>query len=169
MSAGAATTVLGLGNPLYADEGAGVAALQRLCSTVPLSEGVAAVDGGTQGVYLLPAVQAADRLLVLDAVDFGAAPGTLHVLRNDEVPRFGGAQKLDLHQTTFMEVLQMAELLAGLPHELVLIGLQPERLGPFGSGLTPTVAGQLDAAVAAARAELAAWDALAPAAAGAEA
>ncbi len=165
MSTGA-TTVLGLGNPLYADEGAGVAALAQLRRTVPLAPDVQAIDGGTQGVYLLPTVQAATRLLVLDALDLGAEPGTIRVLRDDAVPRFAGAQKLDLHQTSFMEVLQMAELLGGLPDELVLVGLQPERLGPFGAGLSTPVARALDTAVATARAELAGWHALAPEPAG---
>ena len=39
------------------------------------------MDGGTWGMNLLPFIEAADRVLILDAIKGNAAPGTLLVGR----------------------------------------------------------------------------------------
>ena len=101
------------------------------------------MDGGTQGLYLLPYVQEADCLLVFDAVDYGDEPGTMREVIGDQVPRFMGAKKMSLHQTGFQEVLMAAELTGKLPQELVLIGVQPEELEDYGGSLRDVVKAQM--------------------------
>src|SRR5512139_1088406 len=114
--------VLGIGNILWADEGFGVRAVEELARRYSFPAHVRLEDGGTQGLYLVDLVREADVLLVFDAVDYGLAPGTLHCVRDAEVPRFMGAKKMSLHQTGFQEVLALAELLGQCPRELLLIG-----------------------------------------------
>lgn len=149
--------VLGIGNMLWADEGFGPRAVEELAGRHAFPPGVQLVDGGTQGLYLMPMVQAARRLLVLDAVDFGLAPGTLVILKGDEIPKMMSAKRLSLHQTTFMDVLAAVELLGDGPSEMVVVGVQAGQLDDFGGGLTPAVAAGMEAALAAARDHLAAW------------
>lgn len=151
--------ILGIGNLLWADEGFGVRCLERLQQTCRFDDAdeVELVDGGTQGLYLLPYVQQARSLLIFDAIDYGLAPGTLHVVRGDAVPRFMGAKKMSLHQTGFQEVLQVAALTGHMPEQLTLIGCQPEALDDYGGSLRPVVHAALAPALAAARAELLAW------------
>src|SRR5512139_2577451 len=91
--------VLGIGNVLWADEGFGVRCVEALQAGWDFAPHVQLIDGGTQGLYLIPQVTAARRLLILDAVDYGLAPGTLQLVENDQVPRFLGAKKMSLHQT----------------------------------------------------------------------
>ena len=100
--------ILGLGNILYGDEGFGVLLAQRLYAHWDFPENVEVVDGGTQGQTLLTFVERADKLLVLDAVDFGLEPGEL-VLR-DNVPAYLTAQKIGPHQNSFSEVMGLAAL-----------------------------------------------------------
>ena len=83
--------VLGIGNLLWADEGFGVRCVEALHQRYTFADHVHVIDGGTQGLYLLPYVQEADRLLIFDAIDYGLAPGTLRLVRDDDVPRFMGA------------------------------------------------------------------------------
>lgn len=149
--------VLGIGNLLWADEGFGPRAVEMLAGRHAFPPGVRLVDGGTQGLYLMPMVQAARRLLVLDAVDFAHPPGTLVILKGDEIPRMMSARRLSLHQTTFMDVLAAVELLGGGPSEMVVVGVQAGQLDDFGGGLTPEVDEGMDAALAAALEQLAAW------------
>jgi hydrogenase maturation protease len=139
--------VLGIGNLLWADEGFGVRAVEALQAQWQLPERVAVVDGGTQGYNLLAFVQAARRMIVFDAVDYGLAPGSLKILRDAEVPRYLGACKMSLHQTGFQDVLAVAELVGRLPEELVLIGVQPESIEDYGGGLRPRVAARIAPAV----------------------
>jgi hydrogenase maturation protease len=151
--------VLGIGNLLWADEGFGVRAVEALNRGWRFPAQVNLMDGGTQGLYLLPYVQEADALLVFDAVDYGDAPGTLREVTGDNVPRFMGAKKMSLHQTGFQEVLAAAALTGRLPQELVLIGVQPERLEDFGGSLSPIVLAQLPTALKIAHDWLERWGA----------
>jgi len=151
------TVVLGIGNPLWADEGFGVRAVEALHERYRLPAEVEVVDGGTQGLFLIPLVREADRLLVLDAVDFGDPPATVRVVRGDGVPRYLGAKKVSMHQTGFQEVLATASLAGDLPERLTLIGVQPRTLDDFGGSLTEPVAARLDEVVELAVAELVTW------------
>ena len=149
--------VVGIGNLLWADEGFGVRCLEVLHARYELPEGVRLLDGGTQGLYLVPQVCAADRVLVLDAIDFGDPPGTLRLLRGAAVPRLGLRGKVSMHQTGFQDVLAAAELLGQSPREVVVVGVQPEELEDFGGSLTPTVSERVSDAVVVVAAQLTAW------------
>jgi hydrogenase maturation protease len=139
--------VLGIGNLLWADEGFGVRAIEHLQRAYAFPDNVSVLDGGTQGLNLVGPVCDADVLVVVDAVDFGDAPGTLHTARDDEVPQFLGAKKMSLHQTGFQEVLATAELLGQSPDRLLLVGVQPEILEDYGGSLTATVAERIEPAL----------------------
>jgi hydrogenase maturation protease len=102
-------------------------------------------------------VQEADDLIVFDAIDYGVAPGTLKLVRDDEVPKFTGVKKMSLHQTGFQEVLSAADLLGQYPTRLVLIGCQAQDLEDWGGPLTEPVRAQIGPAIEAACAVLAEW------------
>lgn len=139
--------VLGIGNLLWADEGFGVRCVELLNQRYRFPENVRLLDGGTQGLYLVPHVQSADVLVVFDAVDYGLEPGTLKVVADGDVPRFMGAKQMSLHQTGFQEVLAMADFTGSCPREMRLIGVQPATLEDFGGSLTPLVRAQLEPAL----------------------
>lgn len=138
--------VLGLGNILHADEGFGVRVAERLHSRFVFPDNTEIVDGGTQGHTLLAYVERADRLLLLDAVDFGLSPGTLIEHDSKGIPAYLSAHKMSLHQNSFSEVLALAELRDRLPCEIRLIGIQPADL-TFGHSLSEQVIAGLDTAV----------------------
>lgn len=159
MRAAAANTVLlGIGNTLWADEGFGPAVVARLQEEGRVPPPVRLVDGGTQGLYLLPLVQDADRLLVFDAVDFHRPPGTVMVLRDDAIPAFFGQRPLSLHQTGFTDVLAAAALTGRLPGAITLVGVQYEDIDTWGGGLSAAVAAAFEPAIAAGLRELQSWE-----------
>jgi len=133
------TLVLGIGNVLWADEGFGVRAAEALHATYGLPPNVRVMDGGTQGMFLLSYVRDASRLLVFDAIDFGLEPGTLRLIRNEDVPAYMGAKKVSMHQTGFQEVLAAARLTGDYPESLALIGVQPVELDDYGGSLRSQV------------------------------
>lgn len=135
--------VLGIGNILWADEGFGVRCVEALNAAYDFGDNVTLMDGGTQGLYLLPYIEDARRLIVFDAVDYGMVPGEMVVATDDDVPRFMGAKKMSLHQTGFQEVIMSAALLDRLPESLVLIGVQPEQLEDYGGSLRDVVKAQI--------------------------
>lgn len=149
--------ILGIGNVLWADEGFGVRCVEAMADRYALPDNVRLLDGGTQGLYLLPDLEAADALIVFDAVDYGLEPGTLKLVRDGEVPAFMGAKKMSLHQTGFQDVIATAQLLGRCPERLVLIGCQPVELEDYGGGLRPLTAARIDPAIALAVQVLADW------------
>lgn len=149
--------ILGIGNVLWADEGFGVRCIEAMAETYAMPCNVRLLDGGTQGLYLLPFLEEADALIVFDAVDYGLPPGTLKVVENEEVPAFMGAKKMSLHQTGFQDVIATAHLLEVCPSRLVLIGCQPVELEDYGGGLRPETAARIAPAIEIARARLADW------------
>ncbi len=153
----AKTLILGIGNVLWADEGFGPRCVEALAASWSFGPDVRILDGGTQGLYLLPFLEEADNLLVFDAVDYDLAPGTLKVVENGEVPAFLGAKKMSLHQTGFQDVIATAKLMGYCPARLLLIGCQPEELEDYGGGLRDGTAARIPDAIAIAIDRLAAW------------
>ena len=152
------TLVLGIGNVLWADDGFGIRAVEALHARYAFPDDVRLMDGGTQGIFLLPLVTSAARLLIFDAVDFGMEPASLRMVQGDEVPCFMGAKKVSMHQAGFQEVLSSATLSGSLPGELVLIGVQPETLNDYGGSLTAGVKARVGEAVELACEVLRGWD-----------
>ncbi len=147
--------VIGVGNPLMGDDGLGIATVARLAAEWPASDSLEFVDGGTWGMNLLPMIESARRVLILDAIDRGLAPGTPITLERDEIPRYF-AIKLSPHQLDLREVLAVAELRGTLPKDTVAIGVQPERV-ELSLSLSPSVTAAVDALIASANARLAEW------------
>lgn len=144
--------VLGVGNPLMADDGAGIEALQRLQSRWVLPPEVHCVDGGTWGMALLPEFDAADVLIVLDAIECDRAPGTLVRISGEHVPR-RLPPHLSPHEINLHELFALAELRGTMPEVVVALGVRPERVD-WEVGLTPSVAGAMDGLADAAAMEL---------------
>jgi hydrogenase maturation protease len=145
--------VIGLGNPLMGDDGLGIAALERLRTRYVLPRGVELVDGGTWGLNLLPVIEDADGVILIDAIDTGALPGTPVRLEHASLPRYL-ATKISPHQVDLRDVLGLAELRGTLPSDTVAIGLQPLSM-ELGDALTPALAEKLDMVVAAVLEDLA--------------
>jgi len=139
--------LLGIGNVLWADEGFGVRCIEELNRHYEFPDNITLMDGGTQGIYLIPHVQVSDVLIVFDAIDYGLASGEMKILEDEDVPMFMGAKKMSLHQTGFQEVLMTSDLLGDLPEKIILIGVQPEEIEDFGGSLRPVTKEQLKPAV----------------------
>ncbi len=129
--------ILGIGNTLLSDEGLGVRAVKMLLEEFRFPEGVSVVDGGTLGLDLLYHLEGVQRLIVLDAVLGGKAPGTLYRLSGEEVSAHF-RNKVSAHEIGFQEVLAILELTERSPKEIVVLGLEPESLDP-GTDLSPSV------------------------------
>ncbi len=147
------TVVIGLGNPLMGDDGLGLVALERLRAEWRIPPDVELVDGGTWGMNLLPVIEDAGRVILIDAIHAGAAPGTPVRLERARLPRYL-ATKISPHQVDLRDVIALAELRGTLPEDTIALGLEPERVA-FGDGLSETLSSRVDALVALVARELA--------------
>jgi hydrogenase maturation protease len=135
----AKTLVLGLGAPLRADDGVGVALIETLRAEGGFGEGVELVDGGTAGLEIVLLLEGRSRVVVVDAADMGLEPGAWRRFTPDEIaPADGAALGGTLHDAGLLEALALAEALGVLPAEVVIFGVQPGSLS-WEQGLTPPV------------------------------
>lgn len=83
-----AALVLGVGNSLLGDDGVGVHVARFLADNPPCVENCKVVDGGTLSFTLASEVEETDALIVIDAANFGEAPGYVRVFVGDEMDNF---------------------------------------------------------------------------------
>ncbi|HET8953556.1 MAG TPA: hydrogenase maturation protease [Solirubrobacteraceae bacterium] len=135
--------VAGVGNVLRGDDGFGPAVIARLG---PLPAGVETVETGIGGIALLQELLAGcDGLVVIDAVDRGAEPGTVFELD----PQVADAVHIaDVHLANPDRVLSMAKTMGVLPSRVRIVGCQPASVDELGEGLTEVVDAAVDRAVA---------------------
>jgi hydrogenase maturation protease len=144
--------VLGVGNALLGDDGAGLLVLAELQRDAgKWGAQVEFLDGGTQGLALLESIASRRALLVLDAVALGAEPGTVHVLRGWS---HAGERASTAHESNVAELLQASTLLGECPEQVTVIGIEPARI-ETGIGLSEAVARAVGEAAEKARGELA--------------
>ena len=120
--------VLGIGNILLRDEGVGVRVIEAM-QGMTLPENVELADGGTSGAGLIDAIADRPRLIVVDAIQAEAEPGTVFRLSGEDlVPQDGAA--ISLHQLGLVDTLMMAKVLDCYPREVVVFGVQPGDVCP---------------------------------------
>jgi hydrogenase maturation protease len=154
----APAVVLGVGNVLLGDDGVGIRVVEAL-REMPVSgpralpAATRLVDGGTIGLDLLRAVDGARALVLVDAMDLGAAPGTVRVLRGDAIMT-AGASSGPAAPGGVGELLAVGRLMGWLPDAVALVGVQVDSMQP-GAGLSAAVRAALPVAAEAARREIA--------------
>lgn len=137
--------IAGMGNQLQGDDGFGVAVAELLAGK-NLGADVTVREFGIGGVHLVQELLSGyDALLIVDAVDRGSAPGTLHVLE-PEVPELSSLPLerrrdflADTHWADPGRVLILARALGVLPGRVLVVGCQPEELQDLTPALSPTV------------------------------
>jgi hydrogenase maturation protease len=134
--------VIGFGNVLLRDDGAGVQLMHELHTS--LGMGAASfVDGGTMSFSLLPYLQDAASILVIDAAELGSPPGTVRLYEGESMDRFLRiVRRRTVHEVGLIDLMDMARLTACLPERRALLCIQPEAI-EWGSDLSPCVASAL--------------------------
>lgn len=117
--------VLGLGNVLMGDDGAGPWVVEALLAHWVFPEGVAVVDLGTPGLDLIPFLSGAETLVLVDTVKADGPPGTLKLYRKAEILRYPPGPRVSPHDPGVKEALLTLELAGEAPAEVVLVGIIP--------------------------------------------
>ena len=128
------TVVIGVGNTILSDEGVGVHAARLLQDDPRVPSGVTILDGGTLGLELIPYASDASRVLLLDAMNSGSAPGTLtRMTGKDLLGTIGG---WSAHQLGVADLIAALFLMSTRPQDIVVLGVQPANTD-WGTTLSP--------------------------------
>lgn len=121
--------VLGFGNVLLGDDGAGIHVIERLRADGGLPPGVELLDGGTLNFSLLDRVESATALIVVDATDLGVAPGTVSCFADRDMDAFlASPAQRSVHDLNLGDLLRMCALRDALPERRFLVGIQPQSI-----------------------------------------
>ena len=129
--------VLGVGNSLLTDDGAGIHALERFRAG-NTSEDVFCIDGGTVGLALLDRLSGLKGLIALDAMKLGKRPGTVTVLEGAAMDAHLRNQHGSVHEVGLSDLMDAMRLRGDLPEQRALIGVEPADMD-WGTELTPAV------------------------------
>ncbi|WP_127477822.1 HyaD/HybD family hydrogenase maturation endopeptidase [Sulfurivermis fontis] len=134
------TVVLGVGNTLLTDEGVGVHVVERLRRDHPALDAVEYLDGGTLSFTLAGPMAEADELIIIDAAELKAVPGTVTLFEEAAMDDYlGRGKRRSVHEVSLLDLLAIAHLTDSLPARRALIGIQPQELG-WGDTPSPVVA-----------------------------
>lgn len=155
-SAAGRLLVLGLGNRLLSDDAVGPLVIDRLAGSPAAPQAVSWRDGGTLGLSLLPEIEDAQALIVVDAARFGAVPGTVQVFEGEAMDTQLGGRQHSAHELALGDLLGAAALLGRLPSRRALVAVEPADTA-LGLQPTPAVAAALPELCTAVMALLQRW------------
>lgn len=151
------TIVVGLGNPLMADEGIGTVLVDQLTKLAQdgklPSETVEYYDGGCGGMYLLHTIAERKKAILIDCCLMGTKPGTIRRFTPDDVNSVKKMAHLSLHEVDILKVIELARQIGQCPDEIVIFGIEPVSIEPQ-MHLNEAIEARLDDYIAEIRKEL---------------
>lgn len=139
--------VAGFGNVLRGDDGFGVEVVRRLQDDGAVPSGTVLLEVGTGGIALAQELLTpCRRLVVVDAMTRGGAPGSLYVV---QVQGVEPAVSIDMHMAVPARALALAQVLGALPPEVFMVGCEPASTDELTMELSPCVRDAVDSALAA--------------------
>ena len=147
--------IVGIGNNLLTDDGAGIHVLERIAGDDP-DDDLACIDGGTVGLALLDRLSNLHGLIALDAMILGKAPGTVTVLEGKDMDAHLRNQHGSVHEVGLSDLMDALRLRGDLPENRALIGIEPAAMD-WGTEPTTPVAAAIPAAAALARRLVREW------------
>ena len=143
----------GVGNIFLGDDAFGSEVARRLLNR-ELPRQVRVIDFGIRGFDLAFALMDGyDATILIDAAPRGGRPGTLYTIEPDlsELDGLNGQEvRVDTHGMNPVKVLAMARSMGVEFRRILVVGCEPETLGPEGEGqlgMSATVARSVDEAV----------------------
>ena len=151
---GSRVVIVGVGNPLARDEGLGPRAIERLARR-DLPEAVEVIDAGTDLLAVIGDLEGAERVILIDAVQTGAEPGTIHRFTLEELLEKAADEPewRSAHDLTVVGAVRLAEAAGIRLPPTVVFGVEPGEVA-LGEGLTPAVEAALDGLIETVLAEI---------------
>ena len=140
------TLILGIGNTLLTDEGAGIHALNLLQSQYSHIPNLIFLDGGTLSFTLASWIEDCKNLVVFDAAELQQPAGTVNTYVGEDMDYFLGHSKRSAHEVGLLDLMDIARITDHLPEQRALIGIQPDTMS-WGMKPTPAVEASLQTAV----------------------
>ena len=141
------TLVLGLGNPLLRDDGVGLKVVRALQDRLQDRGDLEFGEDYWGGLRLMERMIGFKRAIIVDAIQTGAPPGTLHMLRPGDLSTQRSASAHDVNLTTALQVGRQAGAFLPQDEDILLVGIEAEDVQTFSEELSPSLQAALPAAI----------------------
>jgi hydrogenase maturation protease len=141
------TLILGLGNPLVTDDSIGLRVAAELKERLAGRPDIEVGEDYWGGLRLMERMAGYDRVIVIDAIQTGAAPGTIHRLAVGDIPTQRSASSHDVNLPTALALGRQAGLKLPEDQDILLVGIEAADILTFGEHCTPAVAAAVPLAV----------------------
>ena len=131
-------SVVGIGNVLLGDDGFGPLVVEMFRCEYECESGVEILDLGTPGLDIAPYLYDRDLVILIDAVQSDAMPGTVCLFQENEITNHRAQLHLTGHDPGIQDSLAHLRLAGHAPKELIVVGTAPKS-SEFGSGISPDV------------------------------
>lgn len=144
--------LIGIGNEFGRDDAVGLMVVRELRTRLP--EHVEILEQSGEASALMAAWEGAETVILIDAVQSGAAPGTIHRHDASRQPLPAKWFRCSTHQLGVAEAVELARTLNFLPARVIVFGIEGKDFSP-GQGLSVEVTASVQKAAAQVLEELA--------------
>ena len=137
------TVVLGLGNPLMSDEGIGSFLIEKLLTKAHDFPDVEFIDAGTGGMAILHLIEDRKKAILIDCAYMDTKPGTIMKFTPQQVQSVKKLMHYSLHEVDILKVLDIAEKLGNCPSDIVIFGIEPQRV-KLSTNLSDKISAKVD-------------------------
>jgi hydrogenase maturation protease len=148
--------VLGLGNPLMADEGIGVEVVLLLSQMAGRFPSVDFIDAGTAGLAIIHKLSGRKKAIIIDCCVMGMPPGSIVAFTPLDVNSIKQLRHFSLHEVDILKVIELARRLGDCPDEVIIFGVEPAAVESKQS-LSAVLAERLDSYVTLVEKQLEKW------------
>jgi len=121
--------IIGAGNVLMGDDGVGIAVLELLKNEA-IPENISIIDAGTGGLSLLHALAKLESAIIVDAVDFGGAPGETRRFTPEDASTMKVCPGVSTHESDLLKILKLSDNLGECPETVIIYAIQPSNVSP---------------------------------------
>jgi hydrogenase maturation protease len=147
------TVVLGLGNPLMADEGVGSFLVGKLLEKADSFPDIDFIDAGTGGMAVLHLIAKRKKVIIIDCAYMNEPPGTMVRFTPQDVKTVKKLLHYSLHEIDILKVIKFARQIEQCPDDIVFFAIEPKKI-ELQDDLTPDLLTKIDEYLEAIEAEL---------------
>jgi hydrogenase maturation protease len=134
------TLVVGLGNPILGDDGAGWVVAQEVRKHIPADLPIDVDCLSLGGISLMERLIGYERAIIIDAFICEEKEGSIIVSKLDELPNYSAFHLTSAHDLSLQNAMVMGRQLgADLPGEIIVVGVSANHVYDFSEELSPPV------------------------------
>jgi hydrogenase maturation protease len=130
--------VIGVGNIMMKDDGIGPLLISKLGEMDRFPSDIDLLDEGVGGMRIIHDIEGYDRILIIDAADFGGSPGDYKLFRPEDVETVKHISGRSLHEMDLIKTIELARVMGGAPEDIIIMAIQPE-IVEMGEGISDSL------------------------------